>query len=102
MLDMLTRLGDTAAIERFLQGSGCGGLYAARTMPLSSGALEVLTPDFRFELVDRIVAADGGRCAGCLSPTCWPGSPRRRGQDGCRPEGCRNPAGGGVAGRSGT
>ena len=56
MLDLLTRLGDTAAIERFLQEVVADGRHAREDNAAIVGALEVLTPNRRFELVDRIVA----------------------------------------------
>ena len=80
MLDLLTRLGDTAAIERFLQEVVAGGRHAREDNAAIVGALEVLTPNLRFELVDRIVAGTTAvapaACADLLArlaATAWSG-----------------------------
>lgn len=78
LLELLTRLGDTAAIERFLQEVVAAGRHAREDNAAIVGALAGLAPKRRTELAGRIVAgtAEGApaACADLLArlAASWP------------------------------
>ena len=78
LLDLLTRLGDTAAIERFLQEVVAAGRHARADNAAIVGALAGLPPKRRVELVERIVAGTAetaqAACADLLArvAAAWP------------------------------
>ena len=78
LLELLTRLGDTAAIERFLQEVVAAGRHAREDNAAIVGALAGLAPKRRGELAGRIVAgtaeAAPAACADLLArlAAAWP------------------------------
>jgi hypothetical protein len=78
LLGLLTRLGDTAAIERFLREVIAAGRHAREDNAAIAGALAGLPPKRRAELADRIVAATAeaatAACADLLArlAAAWP------------------------------
>jgi len=79
MLDLLTRVEDRAAIERFLLEVVAGGQHAREDNAAIVGALQGLAPKRRVGLVDRIVTATAAvapaACADLLArlAAAWPG-----------------------------
>ena len=78
LLDLLTRLGDTAAIERFLLEVVAAGRHARADNAAITTALAGLPPKRRAELVERIVAGTAEKapaaCADLLArlAIAWP------------------------------
>ena len=101
MLALLTRLDDTALIERFLTEVTAAGDYDKGDNAAIIAALDRLPPPRATALIERIVAGTAtttfGACADLLARAAAAWGPERAVQPGGR----GHPAGRGAAGRSG-